>query len=63
MTTLFVVKLGSCSGHCPEIWEIDPGNMIYPDEPYDGEQARFATRKEAEDYIRTNWGEYPVTCY
>jgi hypothetical protein len=51
---MFAVRIGKCSGRCPEIWEVD--------EHHEEHVEIFSTREEAEEFIRKRWGKFPVEC-
>ena len=53
---MYTVIIGKCIGRCPEIW------VAPEDYELQGEQGRFETREQAEQFIADNWGEYPVVC-
>ncbi len=58
MERKYAVKLGNCFGRCPEVWVV--GNDYK--EHSDNYVAVFDNEFEAQEYIRLNWGVFPVTC-
>ncbi len=52
---MFVIKKGKCKGGCPGVWEVTEEEAK---EYYNS----FETQKEAEQFIKREYGRFPVEC-